>query len=149
MYTLIETTNHHPQYIDLAAALDAELALRDGKAHAFYAPHNTSTHLQAVVLVMQNETAVACGAFKINKPGVAEIKRMYVTPTHRCKGLATSILLRLESICKKQHFNATVLETGINQPEAIALYRKSGYQQIPAFPPYEDAPLSICFMKTF
>ena len=148
MYTFIETDYQNPDYVMLVNELDATLALRDGKAHAFYAPQNTSNQLQVIIVALHNGKPVACGAFKFHKPEVAEIKRMFVLPSHRKKGLATAILAHLEKRCLKQNYKVCVLETGLNQPEAIALYRKAGYNEIQPFPPYENAPLSICFSKT-
>lgn len=78
----------------------------------------------------------------------AEIKRMYVVPPGRGHGLARRMLAHLEETSAAGGAEAAILETGIMQPEAIALYESSGYTQIDGFGHYRDSPLSRCFAKT-
>jgi GNAT superfamily N-acetyltransferase len=73
----------------------------------------------------------------------AEIKRMYVAESARGLGYARAILARLELAAGASGIEWLVLETGSRQPEAIALYRSSGYQDVPAFGHYACAPLSV------
>jgi GNAT superfamily N-acetyltransferase len=75
----------------------------------------------------------------------AEIKRMYVSTSARGLGLARAMLAHLEQSARTAGAEAMVLETGLAQPEAIALYESSGYRPIPGFGFYKDAPLSRCF----
>ena len=70
---------------------------------------------------------------------------MYVVPHARGRGLARLMLAHLESTARDAGADAMVLETGIVQPEAIALYVSSGYTPIPGFGFYRDSPLSRCF----
>jgi GNAT superfamily N-acetyltransferase len=76
-----------------------------------------------------------------------EIKRMYVAPAARGLGLARRMLAHLEDTARTAGIEAVVLETGMRQPEAIALYASSGYARIPGFGYYKDSPLSRCFGK--
>src|SRR4051794_25143551 len=91
---------------------------------------------------------VATGAWRrsavaaLGTERTAEIKRMYVAPAVRGRGLARRMLAHLEASAAGHGAEAMVLETGLAQPEAIALYESSGYQPIPAFGHYQDAPLS-------
>lgn len=78
---------------------------------------------------------------------VAEIKRMYVAPSTRRRGLARQVLRHLEDTARAAGAPAMVLETGIAQPEAIALYTSSGYTRIRGFGYYKDSPKSRCFGK--
>ena len=78
---------------------------------------------------------------------VVEIKRMYVVPAARGRGLARVVLAHLEAHARAAGTEAVVLETGLKQPEAIALYESSGYVRVPGFGYYKDAPLSRCFGK--
>lgn len=78
----------------------------------------------------------------------AEVKRMYVAPPARGRGLARRMLAHLEDTARVAGIEAFVLETGMRQPEAIALYASSGYARIPGFGYYRDSPLSRCFGKT-
>lgn len=75
----------------------------------------------------------------------AEVKRMYVAPRARGRGLARAVLAHLERTAHAAGAEAMVLETGLAQPEAIALYESCGYVATAGFGFYRDAPLSRCF----
>jgi GNAT superfamily N-acetyltransferase len=77
----------------------------------------------------------------------AEIKRMYVVPAARGLGLARRMLAHLEATACGAGVEAMVLETGLRQPEAIALYESSGYVTIASFGHYRDSDLNRCFGK--
>ena len=77
----------------------------------------------------------------------AEIKRMYVVPGARARGLARAMLAHLERTAAAAGAEAMILETGTAQPEAMALYESSGYTRIPSFGYYKDAPLNRCYAK--
>lgn len=81
------------------------------------------------------------------RPGDAEIKRMWVDPAHRRRGLAGALLDTLESAATQAGCRRTVLETGTEQPEALAFYRARGYVAIPRFGVYRDEPNSLCFAR--
>jgi GNAT superfamily N-acetyltransferase len=77
----------------------------------------------------------------------AEIKRMYVAPAFRGRGIARTMLAHLERAAATAGARAMILETGTAQPEAMALYESSGYTRIPSFGYYKDAPLNRCYAK--
>lgn len=79
--------------------------------------------------------------------GDAELKRMYVVPEARGLGLARRILALLETDAREAGRLRMVLETGDQQPEAIALYRSSGYSDCPKFGYYRTYDSSICMSK--
>ena len=141
------TDSSQPDYQALVAFLDADLKIRDGADHAFFAQYNKSDAIQHVIVFYANEIAVGCGALKFFSPGVTEIKRMFVRPESRCQGIASKILNELETWAAELHFTECVLETGKKQPEAIALYLKSGYNRIPNYAQYENVASSICMKK--
>src|SRR5262245_14100661 len=85
------------------------------------------------VLARLNGEAVGCGAVRMLEPGVGEVKRMYVRPSARRRGVARAILGCLEKSSLALGFHALRLETGTRQPEANALYEAQGYRQIPCF----------------
>ena len=97
--------------------------------------------------------AVATGAWRrstveaLGTTHTAEIKRMYVAPSGRGRGLARQMLALLEADAQAHGAEAMVLETGTRQPEAIALYLSSGYVDVPAFGHYKDEPISRCYGK--
>lgn len=92
--------------------------------------------------------AVACGAFRPLEPGVVEVKRMYVEPSARRRGLARAILHELERLAREAGAATVRLETGLRSPEAMALYESEGYHLIDCWPPvYSEDPVSRCYEK--
>ncbi|QIQ06128.1 GNAT family N-acetyltransferase [Streptomyces liangshanensis] len=79
--------------------------------------------------------------------GDAEIKRMYVTPEVRGRGLARRVLAALEEDARAAGRTRMVLETGTKQPEALALYASSGYEPCVKFGHYRFHELSLCYAK--
>ncbi len=79
--------------------------------------------------------------------GDAEVKRMYVVPEARGRGFARRMLAALEAGAAAAGRRRMVLETGQEQPEAIALYASCGYTPVPKFGHYRDSPLSVCLGK--
>jgi GNAT superfamily N-acetyltransferase len=97
---------------------------------------------------------VATGAWRLRhdvlvdgSDRTAEVKRMYVVPAARGRGLARAMLAHLEATAREAGAEVMVLETGSAQPEAIALYESSGYARIPAFGYYKDSPMVRCFAR--
>lgn len=90
---------------------------------------------------------VGCGGWRTlaTDPAVAEVKRMYTVPDRRGLGVASAVLRKLEDTARDAGRTRLVLETGNRQPEAIALYRKLGYEQIPNFGHYKDYPGCVSF----
>ena len=95
----------------------------------------------------KNNEAIACGAFKLYDADIIEIKRMYVNPICRGEGVASMVLMELEDWAKELGFKQAVLETGSKYKDAIALYLKNGYEQIPNYGQYVGSNLSTCFKK--
>lgn len=79
------------------------------------------------------DTAVCCGGLKRLPDGAAEIKRMYVAPEARSKGVAAQLLAALEDAARALDYAIIRLDTGDRQPHAEALYRRSGYAPGPNF----------------
>lgn len=131
----------------LVAMLDIELAERDGEDNAFYSQFNSLDAIRSAVLAYAEGQAIACGAIKYFEEGVREVKRMFVLPAHRGKGVAKQVLAALEAWALEQGSTRCVLETGKRQPEAIRLYAKCGYSQIPNYGQYIGVDNSVCFEK--
>jgi putative acetyltransferase len=145
--SISESIVSNPSFLELVMLLNQELAERDGKDHAFYTQFNDVATLDHVVVAkFRNETA-GCGALRKVDEKSVEIKRMFVKPAFRKNGIAKAILTELESYARELGFTRCVLETGKNQPEAIALYSRNGYRIIPNYGPYEGVSNSICFEK--
>jgi len=149
MITYIQTNSLHDDFRNLVEKLDRELKIRDGeKDNAFYSQFNQLDKINHVIVAYVDNVAVGCGAIKEYSATTMEIKRMYVEDTMRGKGIASGILKELEKWATSLHYTTCVLETGIRQPEAIHLYKKSGYQIIPNYGQYQGIETSICFEKS-
>jgi len=147
MIHLLRTNSEHIDFIELVKLLDTELAVRDGDSHSFYSQFNKIDKIKHVVVAYENEIPIACGAIKEYNSETMELKRMYTLPAQRGKGMAGRILKELENWAVEMNFHSCILETGINQPEAIALYKKNAYLLIPNYDQYIDAIESLCFKK--
>jgi putative acetyltransferase len=145
---LIRTTSDNHDFQKLVVLLDATLKILDGEEHAFYAQYNKTAALKNVVVCFQKDQAVGCGAFKEHEKHQVEIKRMFVLPENRGKGIALHILNELENWAKELDFSSAILETGKKQVEAIGLYQKAGYQIIPNYGQYQGVANSICMKKS-
>ena len=144
---IIRTDSENKDFIELVRHLDAELAIRDGDDHAFYAQFNKIAKLKYVVLAHEDGKALGCGAIRALDSGEIEVKRMFVPLESRGKGIATLVLLELENWARELSYTRCVLETGLKQPEAIRLYEKNGYERIPNYGQYVDVGSSVCFGK--
>lgn len=147
MITIKRTTSQNPDFTNLVKLLDADLKIRDGEDHAFYAQINQTAILNCALVCYRNDVAVGCGAFREIDAKTVEIKRMFVDPDSRGKGIASAILKELELWASELNYTQTILETGINQPEAIALYKKSGYEIISNYGQYVGVETSVCMKK--
>jgi len=144
---LIRTNSDNSDFRELVALLDQDLQIRDGDEHSFYAQFNKVDKIRHVVVAYEDGEAAGCGAIKEYAEGVTEIKRMFVRAERRGRGIAGKILAELETWAKELNFSECVLETGLKQPEAIALYQKSGYKTIPNYGQYAGVENSVCMKK--
>lgn len=145
--TFTRTNSDNKDFQNLVEVLDADLKTHDGEDNAFYAQFNKITAIKHAIVAYENGLPVGCGAIKQYSDNTMEVKRMYVLPEKRGHGIAASILSELEVWAKELNYIRCVLETGQKQPEAIALYKKQGYQIIANYGQYEGIANSICFEK--
>ena len=144
-FVLIETRpSLDPELAALVTAQQRELAGSAGAAGDLaFEPYDDVAYLVGVV----NGRAVACGAWQALSEGVAELKRMYVRPAFRGRGLARQMIVAIEEEALAAGRPVIRLETGTYLSAAIALYQSAGYRQIPAFGQYAGNPHSLCFEK--
>ena len=147
MITIKRANSDNKDFIELVKYLDADLAKRDGKEHSFYAQFNKIDKIKHVIVAYENDDPIGCGAIKEYAPKIVEIKRMYTSPASRGKGIATKILIELEKWATELSYEKCILETGKRQSEAIALYKKNGYQLIQNYGQYAGIENSQCFEK--
>ena len=101
----------------------------------------------AFLVAYIDDKPVGCGAVRRTEPGVAEIKRMYVAPRARGRGVGKRIVVELEAEARQLGVRRLVLETGPRQPEAIAIYERAGFVEIPLFGEYIGSQFSVCMAK--
>lgn len=147
-FTLHHTQSNDPDFIRLVELLDAELYTLYPKEQDEYAPYNKIDFIETVTVAYDGDQAVGCGCFRDFDQQTVEIKRMFVMPAYRGKGLSKRILDDLENWALEKGFTQAILETGKNQPQAIGLYTQNGYEKVPNFGRYADIPNSLCYMKT-
>ena len=147
MLTLRRTTSDDPAFRQLVSELDHDLAIRNGETNAFFAQYNTIDLIRHVVIAFDGNEPAGCGAMKEYDAQTMEIKRMFVRPALRGKGIARKVLEELHQWAASLGYTRCILETGQKMPEAIALYTKSQYRVIPNYGQYEGIASSICFER--
>lgn len=147
MINYTRTTSDNKDFQNLVKELDEDLKIRDGEDHAFYAQFNKTDTIKYAIVAYENEIPVGCGAIREYSGDTMEVKRMYVVTGKRGQGIASAILKQLELWTLELNFRKCILETGTNQPEAIAMYTKNGFEIIPNFGQYEKMEHSVCFQR--
>ncbi|MFC4494296.1 GNAT family N-acetyltransferase [Streptomyces ovatisporus] len=154
---IVRARYDHPDAMKLNDAVQQEYAVRYGD-EGDVTPLEPSMFEppQGLYLLAYDadERPVASGGWRTQDRGAegyadgdAEIKRMYVVPEVRGRGLARQILALLEDDAREAGRTRMVLETGTAQPEAIALYTSSGYEPAEKFGHYRFEPESRCYAK--
>jgi putative acetyltransferase len=134
----------------LISALDAHLSSRYPPEQRFgpnLKPEQLAAGLGTFVVARVDGRAVGCGAVRLLDESTVEVKRMYVEPELRGRGVAKDVLAYLEAAGRELGAQRSVLETGIYQDEAIGLYRWAGYSQVECWGEYAGSPTSVCFEK--
>ncbi|MGY1838793.1 MULTISPECIES: GNAT family N-acetyltransferase [unclassified Modestobacter] len=149
MPTLTTAPWDDPDVAALTAAQQVELRARyDGTGEPGVPPSAADV---AVVLLARDDdgTPIGCGALRPLGAAEAEIKRMYVVPGARGRGVSKLLLAGLEAEAVARGWTTVRLETGVRQPEAIALYTSTGYRPIEAFGHYvgADDPHAVFFAR--
>jgi putative acetyltransferase len=135
----------------LIGRLNAELSAaypEPGATHFGLRAEEVARGRGAFLVAFDGETPVACGAVRLLEDGDAEIKRMFVAPEMRGRGVGAAVLRALEAEARKLRARRIILETGIRQTAAIALYERKGFERIPAYGEYVNSPAtSVCMGK--
>jgi putative acetyltransferase len=134
----------------LISALNSELEGRypeEGANHFRLDPEEVADGRGAFLVAYIGGQPVGCGAVRRIESTVAEIKRMYVAPEARGRGVGRQVLLQLEAEARRLGATRLVLETGPRQPEALALYGRAGFVEIPNFGNYVGCEFSVCMAK--
>jgi len=119
-----------------------------GATHFTLDPEEVAGRRGAFLIVYQEGTPVGCGALRLLDAETGELKRMYVIPAARGTGLGRRLVTALETAARALGARRLVLETGVRQTAALALYRATGFQPIPLYGEYCLSPeTSVCLGK--
>jgi putative acetyltransferase len=132
----------HPDVTLLVRSAEDELHGR----YPEQTPSPLSPSAQFVVAYVLGQP-VGCGALAPFEPGVGEVKRMYVQPGHRRTGVGRRVLRALERRAVASGLDRLILETGIRNPEAIALYESAGFERTEPYGEYIGNQFSVCLLK--
>ncbi|QWU13527.1 Acetyltransferase (GNAT) family protein [Paenibacillus sophorae] len=149
-YVIVDSGD--PDLRHLVARLDEELLERYPKERIYGVDfdHPDVRRITFVIARCQGE-AIGCGGIRPlegAEPSAVELKRFFVDRSSRKLGIAAGMLRFLEDRARAAGFREMRLETGSEQPEAIALYMKHRYRPIDRFGPYADDPACLCFGKS-
>ena len=112
-----------------------------------FVPYNLSEDIDDVIIAYDGGKAVACAGLKEYSRSDAEIKRVWVQPEYRGKGIATKLMVAVEEKARCMGFERAVLQTREIMTDAVALYEKLGYSRIENYPPYDKLDGAVCFAK--
>jgi putative acetyltransferase len=150
MITIAKEDPSSPDVSRLLSAFVDEVKKRYDSPPAdvgIFDPDLVSVPRSVFLVARQDGAAVGCGALVPMDEYSVEVKRMFVARGFRGLGIATKILDELERLAREFDYDAMRLETGVKQPESIALYGKAGFYRIPNFPPFENDHSAVCFEK--
>ena len=113
-----------------------------------FQPEDVAVEKSVFMVVWFNGKPIGCGAVRpLFANEIVEIKRMFVKPEFRGKGIARLLLTKLESVATEMGYKKVWLETGDPQPEAIRLYENANYSRIINYGNYKENLHSNCFEK--
>ncbi len=139
---------NQPDVIALIEALDGLMAsLYPAESNHLLDIAALSDPAVSFLVVRDGDEVVGCGAILRDARGWGEIKRMYVRPDQRGRGIGRRVLSELEAIARNARLPLLRLETGIHNAEALALYRRAGFVERGPFGDYAPDPLSVFMEK--
>ena len=137
-----------PDVLRMIEALDAHMtALYPAESNHLLDIAALSAPAVAFLVVRDGDAAVGCGALLRDPRGWGEVKRMYVRPDRRGRGIGRRVLAALEAVAHEARLPLLRLETGIHNADALELYRGAGFTECPAFGDYAPDPLSVFMEK--
>jgi GNAT superfamily N-acetyltransferase len=144
-------TAEHPGSPDataLIAELDAHLEpLYPSASRHGFSVQKLIADAVAFFVIREDGAPAGCGGVKLFAPDYGEVKRMFVRPRFRGRGLGKLMLDHLADYTRRHGIDTLRLETGIHQHAAIHLYEREGFRRIQPFGPYREDPVSRCYEK--
>lgn len=134
-------------YKRLADALDAYYYTLVGDVQDRYKDVNRPENMNCLIVAYAGDKAVACGAWKHVDEQTAEVKRIYVCPEYRRRGIASALIQTLEDHIACSGYQQALLETARTTGDSHALYFSLGYKEIPYYGSPAGAENCRCFLK--
>ena len=134
-----------PRAAGLLAAFDAEMRQRYPGSEPSHARADDFTGPVGVFLVGPADAPRACGGLRPHAPGEGELKKLFVSAAARGTGLGRHLVRALTEHGRSVGLSRLVLQTGVEQPEARALYASEGWTPIPVYGQYADDPRCRCY----
>lgn len=135
------------ELLALAHALDEYYFRVVGEVQKKYARYNDPHGMGCRMVAYENGRAVGCGCWKAKDAHTAEIKRIYIVPEYRRRGVASEVICALEQDAAQHGYVQAVLETARTTKDSAALYLKLGYQVMPYYGSPAGAENCLCFEK--
>lgn len=147
--TFEHTNGRNKDFVELCHELDAYLndIVGGEENRAEYIPYNSLDDIHDAFVVYDGEQAVGCAAIKRYDDESAEVKRVFIREEYRGQGISKRLMELSEQTAREQGYSSLILESGEILAEAMALYRRIGFQVIPNYGPYADMPESVCMKK--
>ena len=138
-----------PEVVELMVALTADLAGEGYAAEETFGYSVEQLEAKGVHLVgvRVDGALVGLGGIELQGDGIAELKRFYVAPAHRGRGVADAVITALLAHARDHGVLTVRLETGDKQGAAIAFYARHGFAEVPRFAPYTDSATSVCMQR--
>ncbi len=134
----------------MISQLNAELSAtytEEGTTHFRLDAEEVAEGRGVFLVAYDDNQPSGCGALRKLDESTVEIKRMYVAPETRGRGVGRAVLNALEKEARNLGATRIVLETGARQKVASALYESDGFERISPYGEYVDSPLSVCMEK--
>jgi putative acetyltransferase len=142
-----EVSWDHADGVALRDRQRAELDARYGRPDSEPGILPSAADMTLFLIAYDGDQPAGCGGLRALDDEHGEIKRMYVEPGYRGVGVSTAILRALEAAARARGWNRLVLETGVEQPDAMRFYEREGYASIPNYGHYVGSTLSRCYQK--
>ena len=149
MLEYVRTDGKNKDFMENCRHLDADLEQRVGKEiqRSKYEKYNQLDKINEAIVVYENGVLAGAGSiWKYDEESV-ELKRIYVAPSFRKKGIGTKLVSLLIEWGKELGYQRMLLETGEKLEESVALYKRLGFERIPNYGPYENMPESLCMAR--
>lgn len=134
-------------YAMLAKKLDDYYISLVGDVHLRYAAINDPRNMACIVVAYEKDIPIGCGCWKAVDERTAEVKRIYVEPEYRRRGVASAIIALLEDHICASGYSQILLETARTTGDSKALYLSLGYREIDYYGSPAGAENCRCFLK--